>query len=327
MMKRALILLGLIAFAFCYVPPPQLGFAQFAGQQLATSTGSANAQSVPLANYRLQVGVPITFVVGFGLTNTDVTTLNVNSTGSISFKRVTQVGLFEMVGGELPEGGIVTAMYDGTQYKLINVPVIMVAQRIELRTSLLPQGYAYEDGSCYSNTSLRFAALTAAIASTYGTCGASVSRLPDSRGRGTAAEDGQGSNGSGNQLTTGLNGCNAILGNVCFSPFYNQTIGQLPTFTPAGGFASGSVAVSVSDTRTWRLNSGQPSAVVTGTTYSSAGGTGIGTGPDNSVIVSGGSISGSFNPNVLAFSGTPIGSGANIFFFPPNSIVRSAIKL
>ena len=45
-----------------------------------TSGGSANAQTVAIANYSAKlVGVPIRFIPGF--TNTGATTLNITSTG------------------------------------------------------------------------------------------------------------------------------------------------------------------------------------------------------------------------------------------------------
>lgn len=314
MIKRLAIniasILTIIAFAFCYAPAPDPAEAQFSGQQLTTSTGSANAQSVALANYRLQVGVPIYFIVGFGLSNTDQTTLNVNGTGVKAFKRTTQVGVFPMVGGELVQDAIVGAMYDGTQYRQIGASYV-VGERKEFRGPV-PQGYEIEDGRCFSAAAPRYQALDAYIASTYGVCGPGVSRLPDSRGRVSASEDAQGINGSGNQLTIALNGCNAVLGVQCFFPQYNQSIGQLPVHVPTG-------LVGISDTRTWRLNTGVPVAI-TSPTFDAAGGTGFGAGVDNSVIVNTGTISGSF-------TGDSIGGGSAIFFFPPNTIVKSAIKL
>lgn len=112
-MKKALFAL----LAFLFIAP---AWAQFADQrQYAASTGgSANAQTVAVPNYALDIGVAINFRASF--TNNAATTLNVNGQGAVAVKKQTATGLAALTGGEIVSGQIAQVFFDGAQFELIN---------------------------------------------------------------------------------------------------------------------------------------------------------------------------------------------------------------
>lgn len=232
-MKRAFGFLLLIAVAFALIPPAKNLFAQFGSQggwASGPSTGSANAQSVPIANYSLAVGVDVTFIVGAGLNNTGATTLNLNGTGSVALKRSTNVGTYDAVGGELIAGNPVTVVYDGTQYRLKGI-IYQVGLPAMFRGTV-DQGYVVEDGTCYSSTLPIYAALFAKIGTVYGSCGANTFSVPDTRGRIDAGLDNQGANGQAFRIT---NCTFTTFGQSCGNQ--NSTLtstNQMPPYTPSG---------------------------------------------------------------------------------------------
>lgn len=91
----------------------------------ATSTGSANAQSVATLapnNFSLVAGNTASFLAGF--TNTGATTLALNGTAATNIFKRTPGGVSALVGGEIISGTVTTVRYDGTQYQLLSdVPV------------------------------------------------------------------------------------------------------------------------------------------------------------------------------------------------------------
>ena len=93
---------------------------------------------------------------------------------------------------------------------------------------------------CYGQSVSRvtYAALFAAIGTTYGTADGSSFNLPDLRGRVTAGKDDMGGS-SANRIATLMNG--GILGNVGGAEMHTLTTAQLPshTHTQQGSFASG----------------------------------------------------------------------------------------
>ena len=108
-------LLWLLAF-LCFASSAQ---AQFADQRqyAPSSGGTANAQTVAVSNYALNVGVVIRFKASN--TNTGAMTLNVNGTGVKALDKQTTSGLTALTGNEVYAGQIVQVIYDGTLYELI----------------------------------------------------------------------------------------------------------------------------------------------------------------------------------------------------------------
>lgn len=358
-----------IAAALYYflVPPAGPAQAQFTEQRAwgGTATGTANAQVVALANYALNVGVPIRYVAS--ATNTSTTTLNINATGAVAVKRVTaNVGVQDLVGGEIITGQIVTVIYDGTVYKLIAAPD-RVGVSVDMRTTAVMAGHLIEDGSCVSRTAPATLGLFTAIGTTYGACdGSTTFALPDSRGRANFALDNQGGAGAANRITTAGGGCNLVSQIGCgLQTGALTSTNQLPPYTPAGGITpssytptgsispssytpagslSGSPGLSLSDTRTWTTVTTVFNNIGVGPFAPTGGGTNWGVGT-TAVTVNGGSLSGSVNlaggtftgnaqgfsftgnAQGFSFAGTPVGSSATFAAVPPALGTLRAIKL
>lgn len=87
--------------------------AQFSDQRnyVGSSGGSANAQTLAVANYTLNVGVVIRGLMSFS--NTGAMTLN-----TTAVKKQTSSGLAALTGGEVIAGQVAQFIYDGTQYEL-----------------------------------------------------------------------------------------------------------------------------------------------------------------------------------------------------------------
>jgi hypothetical protein len=86
----------------------------------AVTGGSANAQTLAATPFALNPGTVVYFQAGF--TNTAATTLNTNSTGAKAVTRQTPGGLAALTGGEVQLNQWQLALYDGTQYELLNSP-------------------------------------------------------------------------------------------------------------------------------------------------------------------------------------------------------------
>jgi hypothetical protein len=89
------------------------------GVGTGATTGSANAQTLTTTPLVQTTGAIIYFQAGF--TNTSATTLTVNGTTK-NVTRQTPTGLVAMQGGELQLNQWHTALYDGTQWELLNSP-------------------------------------------------------------------------------------------------------------------------------------------------------------------------------------------------------------
>lgn len=86
-----------------------------------TSAGSANAQTLSTttpSNYSKTLNNIVTFVAGY--TNTSSATFNVDSTGAVAIDKATSSGVTALGGGEIVAGLSYAAMYDGTEYILLN---------------------------------------------------------------------------------------------------------------------------------------------------------------------------------------------------------------
>lgn len=139
-------LVSLLAFA-------SVALAQFTDQRTwgGTSGGSANAQTISIANYATYTpGVVLRFVAGF--TNTGPTTLNVSTIGTRNVYRATAAGAAALSGGEIVAGQLVEVTYDGAQLQIVSTPASPLAA--------LPGGYltpcpvAGGVGGCTAGTQL-----------------------------------------------------------------------------------------------------------------------------------------------------------------------------
>lgn len=294
-----------------------------------TSTGTANAQVVAIANFRLAVGSSISFIPG--VSNTATTTVNVNSSGNVGVKRSTNVGSADLVGGEFVANmGPVSLTYNGTNW-LLNGRFDEVGQSREFYNNTFPLGYQIEDGSCISQTT--YAALFTAISTTYGSCSAGLFKAPDTRGRAMYALDNQGANGAASRLTSTW-GCTAtaLNGTGCGSQSNALTsTNQFPPYTPGGSVGSITPAGSVNVIDPGHLhNYGFYVATSLTQQYgTSAGGApaGMTNTTQTSPVLTGVTATFSGTPVTPSFTGAAVGSSAGFAIVPPLQLVRRGIKL
>lgn len=100
------------------ITPAAGGSTMYVG---GTSTGSANAQVIAAPSptgFALTQGSSILFTAGF--TNTGAATLAVNGTTATALLRQSPSGPQALTGGEIVANDLVWAVYDGTQFQLIN---------------------------------------------------------------------------------------------------------------------------------------------------------------------------------------------------------------
>lgn len=100
------------------ISPSQGGSTIYIG---ATSTGSANAQAVAVlspSGFSLVAGKSVVFLAGF--TNTGATTLNAGGLGVQNLFVQNSAGKNALSGGELQSGNIYWAMFDGSEFILMN---------------------------------------------------------------------------------------------------------------------------------------------------------------------------------------------------------------
>jgi microcystin-dependent protein len=245
-------ILALCALLYTFVPPPHSARAQFVDQTTwgGTSGGTANAQTITIANYTAHTaGVALRFVPGN--TNTGPTNINISALGNVAVQRPSSIGNVALSGGELQSGELTCVIYTGSVYQLCyNVDMTPIGKTVEFRGASAPRGTLIEDGSAVSRTT--YAALFTVIGSTYGNGdGSTTFNVPDSRGASTLALDNQGANGAANRVTTAGSGCNAtaLASTICGAQ--NQTVTRdkltnvsvAPTVTDPGHFHSSNPTV------------------------------------------------------------------------------------
>lgn len=267
-----------------------------------TSGGTGNAQTVsPVvpSTFTLATGTRVVFRAGN--TNTAAMTLNVSGSGVKDVYRQTQVGIFPTVGGEVVQGSMIEAVYDGTQYQLVAAPAI-VGQIADYIGPAPANGWAIADGTCVSQTT--YAALFVLASTTWGTCGAGQFALPDLQGRVTVGKDGAA------RISTSCPS-SGVLATGCGAQSQTITQGHLPALTLPD-------TLGISDTRTWATGAGALSD--SGSGAAAAGGFHTGVGGAIAVTTTGGSISKTGNV-------TTGGSGTALPIVQPTLIVQKMIKL
>lgn len=286
-MLRALATVITTALLFCLAPAPAPVHAQFTDQRTwgGTAGGTANAITVAIANYNLQQGVVLRFIAAND--NTGDATININSSGAINARRITNTGIRALVGGEIKAGGIISVIYDGSVYKLVDRSVDQVGQVADFRGAV-PAGWLAEDGSCVSRTATATVALFAYQGTAFGVCdGSTTFALADSRGRVSIALDNQGGAGSAGRTTSAGSGCTAtaLTGTGCGAQNFTLTLAQMPPFTPAGTIAPITPAGTINQiTPAGSVSSFTPSGAVSSFTPSGSVSTTI-NGQQSGVVV------------------------------------------
>jgi hypothetical protein len=235
------------------------------------STGSANSQVVTTTPFALSSGLPLagaTITYKAGYSNTGALKVNANGTGLINVFRLSQLGATLSVGGETVAGQMVTLQFDGTEWQCMSCAVAFVGREEVFSgpASMVPAGYAIENGACVSQTTnadlyaVYGSTDTWSPGSTGGACSAGSFHLKFANGRASVASNTQGSQ------TGPLTNCTATVGATCGQP--TETIAQ--TNLPNVAFYNVGIGVT---------NGGN-----TGIAVSNNGNTGINV-TNNSIIV------------------------------------------
>jgi microcystin-dependent protein len=304
----ALAVAALAAFLSFY--PPAAVQAQFVEQSTygGTSTGSANAQAITIANYPNNLpGVTLTFIPGF--TNNGPATISVTGLTPVAIVRPSSIGNVALSGAELLVGELTCVKYNGTAYQLgCNLDMTKIGATIEFRGPTAPRGTLIEDGSCVSQAT--YAPLYSVIGTTYGTCAAGSFAVPDSRGTMFAALDNQGANGSAGRITSAGSGCTATAVGICGKENATLNINQIPPFTPSGSitFPATNLGIAGLNVNTYNVSAASP-----GTALFGSGGGGAG-------------ITAQFPQMSASLAGNQIGGGQSHSTLNPISLGRRAIK-
>lgn len=211
------------------ITPAQGGSTFYYG---GVATGSANAQSVASATpagFTLTAGYKIAFTAGF--TNTGPMTVAYAGTAATAVTRTLRTTIGALGGGEVVAGMIVAAVYDGTQFQLLNTALPQLpGTALNWRGTTAPTGFLFEDGSAVSRTT--YAALFAEIGTTYGVGdGATTFNIPDSRGRVNVGRDDMGGVAA-NRITNAGSGCvGTTLALGCGAENHTMTSGELVAHT------------------------------------------------------------------------------------------------
>ena len=205
--------------------------------------GSANALTLTVPNVASMadlLGVPIRFLPASS-NAAGATTVNVNSIGPQTVKRVSGGGLVPIAGGDFTINVRAEIVWDGTQFTHSNPATGSAAVGSEISftgaAANIPAGYLVENGTCISQTT--YPALYASYGSTDlylpgstgGACSGGSFHLKFANGRASVAADTQGGQ-TASVLTSAGSGC-AATGPAVFCGGQNQTLAQsaLPNTT------------------------------------------------------------------------------------------------
>jgi hypothetical protein len=217
----------------------QLSFLPYGG----TSTGTSNAQVITVPNLSVHIpGIPISFVVGGGLTNVASTTgvtIAVSGQSPVNLFRITPTGIFPMRGGELQAGMLAQITWDGNQYQLINNIIqdpIGSSKMWHFNSASTPKGWLLADGSCYAQN--LYPELFALWVNTYtpgapSACSGSQFAVPYMNGTLPLTADNQGAN-TANRVTSAGSGCNAQVGSIAVCGSQSTSGVAAHTHTTAG---------------------------------------------------------------------------------------------
>ena len=176
------------------------------------SGGSANAYTYTPVN----PSFPTAYVVGeryalrASFANSGPATLDVNSLGAKSIKKIGGAGKIALDRGDIQNGQIVELVYDGTHLVLAGTPSMGVPSGtvVPFAGSSAPNDWLLCAGQAVSRTT--YATLFAVIGTTFGTGdGSTTFNVPDLRGRAVFGKDDM-NGAAANRVTTGVSGVSGI---------------------------------------------------------------------------------------------------------------------
>lgn len=136
----------------------------------AADSGSANAVTIalPYAPASYTAGLRVKFKAN--ATNTGATTINVNSLGTKNLQKYSAGTLGNLVAGDVVNGGVYEAIYDGTQFQLLtlqNAGITSVSQG-DLNTST--GTFSGTSGTQFGSTGIYYGTSVTAPGGQYGFC-------------------------------------------------------------------------------------------------------------------------------------------------------------
>lgn len=99
-------------------PVPNFIDCQQMSFNFAVAGGTANAITVTLSPPVLSLAQPLTVMFRATATNTGTATLNVNGLGAINLRKISGGALTALAAGDIINGGLYIAVYDGTQFQI-----------------------------------------------------------------------------------------------------------------------------------------------------------------------------------------------------------------
>jgi microcystin-dependent protein len=283
------------------IQPSSGGTSDYIGSSVTNTSSSLTVGTTNPTNWTLTAGYKVKFVSSGNISGPGAITLNVGSSGALNFYRQTPEGPAPMVGGEITNGQIVEAIYDGTEYQMVSAPALGHAPG-EVFDYAGATGCPV--GSLETNTAsanqTTYATLFGVLGTTWGAAAGGNFTIPDLRGRAVYGRD---SGGSNRITVAGGNFSGATVGNT--GGQQNQTLtstGQLPPYTPAGTVSTTPIVNWTSAAPTGGTSTFQLSSQSTGT----------------------GDVGGLSVP--ATFTGTPVGSSNPFATLSNAAIVVKCIK-
>ncbi len=304
-------------------------------QYYATSIGgAANAivvSAITPSDYSLVTGKSLRFVSP--LSNTGSTTLNPLTLGTVTIKRVTNIGVLNLAGGELVSGGVYDILYNGTDYILLNPSVTDNPCDVKpYAGTTAPNGYVLADGSSQLRTGL-YAAYFSCAGVTWGAVDGSHVNLPDFRGRSLFGKDNMGGSAA-NRITAGVSGITGTTlgasGGDQNSQQHNHTVNITD---PGHNHTQNAHAHAITDPThshtfpvTALINSGTPGAA--GASPDNLGATGVGGTNNSATGISVNNATATNNSNTTGITASTVnfgtGTSGNV---PPAAVVNWIIRL
>jgi hypothetical protein len=242
-----------LAAAYLFVPPPRHAYAQFADQgawagNATLNTGvTPNVLTITLPNVS-QLNDIVGVQIGLNPSANNTAAVNVvitnamGSTTATALDRPSSIGLTSLSNSELFAGETTSLKYNGSVFVLTsNVDMTPIGATVQSRGTV-SRGSLVEDGSCVSQTT--YAALFVVISNAYGSCSAGLFKLPDSRGQGFFAYDGQGANGNAGRITTATCATPNNAGGTCGGEKETLTSGNVPSISISVGIAGNNIPIT-----------------------------------------------------------------------------------
>jgi microcystin-dependent protein len=212
-----------------------------------TVGGTANAITVTAKSAFSAYSTGLRLVFKAASDNSDATTLNVNSIGAKSLRKVSSTGDAALAGGEIQSGSLYEVIYSSALdsgsggWQLMNLPeaapridYVPIGAGSDYWGTTAPTGWIFAYGQAISRST--YADLFAVLGETYGSGdGSTTFNVPDKRGRASFGKDDMGGT-SANRITDQSGGWNGdTLGDTGGAETVTLATSDIPSHTHAAG--------------------------------------------------------------------------------------------